>query len=98
MPDIQIVARVKPHFKSNEGPSCIKTTDNTVEVTTSQSAYCGNYKVKHNYAFDTVFDDTYLNENIYNKFSIDILKSLIHDQLEQNLLKYIDQVNFGNIQ
>ena len=88
MPDIQIVARIKPHFKSNEGPSCIKTTENTVEVTTSQSAYCGNYKVKHNYKFDTVFDDTYLNENIYNKFSIDILKSIIQQKKDVTFYMY----------
>lgn len=88
MPDIQIVARIKPHFKSKEGPGCIKTTENTVEVTTSQSAYCGNYKVKHNYKFDTVFDDTYLNENIYNKFSIDILKSIIQQKKDVTFYMY----------
>ena len=78
MTDIQILARVKPHFKKSEGASCINTYDNIIEVNKNQSAYCGKYKVKHNYKFDSVMDETFTNIEIYNRFSIDILKTLIY--------------------
>jgi len=88
MTDIQILARVKPHFKKSEGASCIDIYDNIIEVNKNQSAYCGKYKVKHNYKFDSVMDETFTNIEIYNRFSIDILKTLIQKKRDVTFYMY----------
>ena len=88
MTDIQIVARVKPQIKPTEGSSCIKSYENKIEVSKNQDAYRGKYKVNHKYNFDTVFDDSYTNSEIYNRFSIDILKSIIQKKKDVTFYMY----------
>ena len=86
------MARIKPHFKKNEGVSCIKTGseehENTVEVNQNKSAYCGKYNVKHKYEFDKVFTDTDSNADLYNSLSIEILKALIRDKKDVTFYMY----------
>lgn len=85
MNNIKILARIKP--TANESDSCIKKHENTVIVKKYQKAYLNNYVVDCKYKLDRVFDDSYLNVDVYNTLSVNILRSIL--KYNKNVTFYV---------
>ena len=85
MNNIKILARIKP--TANNCDSCIKENNNTIIVQKQQKAYLNNYVVDCKYKLDRVFDDGYLNLDVYNALSVDILRNVL--KFNKNVTFYV---------
>ena len=76
MTSIKIFSRIKPNLK-NSNQTCLENEENNIFVKKIQKRCRKDDLVKMKYNFDKVFDEESINLDIYNYFSIDILKYLI---------------------
>ncbi len=86
MNNIKIMSRIKPIFNDNE-ESCVRENNNEIQLIKCQKRYLKTSKFRYKYNFDKVFDEKCDNLDIYNYFSIDILKHMMRNQ--QNVMFYV---------
>tara|TARA_Y200000002_G_scaffold379413_1_gene388636 strand:- start:934 stop:2181 length:1248 start_codon:yes stop_codon:yes gene_type:complete len=86
MNNIKIMSRIKPIINTNE-ESCIHENNNEIQLIKCQKRYLKTSKFRYKYNFDKVFDEKCDNLDIYNYFSIDILKHMMKNQ--RNVMFYV---------
>ena len=86
MSNLKIFVRIKPSV--NNIDTCIESDNNNIIIDKRQKTYANTCIVKCKYIFDKIFDDSFLNSDIYNYISIKILRSVIKNNLNSTFYVY----------
>jgi kinesin family member 2/24 len=86
MSNLKIFVRIKPSV--NNIDTCVDSDNNNIIIDKRQKSYANTCIVKCKYKFDKIFDDSFLNIDIYNYLSTKILKSVIKNNLNATFYVY----------
>jgi kinesin family protein 2/24 len=86
-PQVKIMTRIKP-ILSGSNNSCARVNNDEIIVCKKQKRFQDESEVNHKYLFDSVFDDQSSNSEIYDKISIEMLKTVIRDKLNVTFYVY----------